>query len=66
MDVYYQSRKVELLSGTITLIVLASIAVAARIFARAISVAKFWWDDYVIVLALVKRAVTNPPGYRRC
>ena len=54
MDVYQQSKTPELFRDTISLIVLATIAVGARLAARRISVAGLWWDDYVIVLALVR------------
>lgn len=61
MDVYDQSRTAEVFGGTISLIILASVAVAARLAARKISVAGLWWDDYVIVLALVRSAfLLNP------
>ena len=33
--------------------VLATIVVAVRLAARRSSAAKLWWDDYLIVLALV-------------
>lgn len=39
--------------GTIAAIVPATIAVALRFFARYVSSAGFWWDDYTIVLSLV-------------
>lgn len=42
--------------GSIVSVVLATIAVAARLAARRISAAKFWWDDFTIVLALVRYA----------
>lgn len=54
MDAYNQSRAYEIYIGTITLMVLASIAVTARLAARKISVANYWWDDYLIALALVR------------
>lgn len=53
MDVYHQSKAPEIYGGTISLIVLATIAVVARLAARRVSVANLWWDDLTIVLALV-------------
>lgn len=53
MLAYDQSRTSEVYGGTIPLIVLATILVIIRLIARNISVAKLWWDDYVIVVALV-------------
>lgn len=55
-DTYYQTRVPELYAATITLAVLQTIAVVARFAARRISAANFWWDDYTIVLALVRNA----------
>ncbi len=37
--------------------VLATLAVAARLIARRLSVAKYWWDDLLIVFALVRGTV---------
>lgn len=59
-DAYYQTRVPDLYAATITLAVLQTIAVVARFAARKISAAKFWWDDYTILLALV-RYTTSPP-----
>lgn len=39
--------------GSIVSVVLATAAVAARLVARYLSAAPFWWDDVTIVLALV-------------
>ena len=39
--------------ATISLTVLATIAVALRLIARRTAAAGLWWDDLVIVLALV-------------
>ena len=63
VNVYYQSREAEIYSGTVTLIVLASLAVGARIVARGLSVAKYWWDDYMIVLTLVRNPQASTPGF---
>ena len=51
---YYQSRASEVYGITITLEVLATIAVIARLVSRKLSVAKYWWDDLTIVLAWVR------------
>lgn len=53
MDIYHQSNVRDVYGGTISLIVLATIAVGARLAARRLSVANLWWDDWTIVLALV-------------
>ena len=60
--IFHQSRVSEVYGGTITLMVLATIAVAARLLARRLSVAKYWWDDPLIVFALVRGTVRQ---YRR-
>lgn len=52
--VYQQSRIGEIYGGTITLTVIATIAVILRLIARKISSASFWWDDWTILIALVK------------
>lgn len=39
--------------GSIVGVVSATVAVAARLYARKLSAAHFWWDDLFIVLALV-------------
>lgn len=53
-NAYHQTRVPDLYAATITLAVLQTIAVVARFAARKISAANFWWDDYTIVLALVR------------
>ena len=53
MDVYDQSRISQVYGGTVSLIVLATLLVIARLIARRVSVAGFWWDDYTIIAALV-------------
>lgn len=52
-DSYYQSRAPGVYGGTITLIIVATIAVVLRLTARRISVANLWWDDWTLVIALV-------------
>ncbi|KAM0805101.1 hypothetical protein BDR22DRAFT_817585 [Usnea florida] len=51
-DIYYQSRTAGIYGGTITLIIVAAIAVALRLTARSISAANLWWDDWTLVIAL--------------
>ncbi len=41
--------------GSVVSVVLATIAVALRLFARKLSAAPFWWDDWTIVASLVRR-----------
>ena len=53
MSSYYdQSRTEELYGGTITLTIIATIAVVLRFASRRISQASYWWDDWAIVIAL--------------
>ncbi|KAI4272862.1 MAG: hypothetical protein L6R38_006500 [Xanthoria sp. 2 TBL-2021] len=54
MSVYYQSRQSEIYGGTISLIILATVSVAVRLVARRQSPAKLWWDDFTVVVALVR------------
>ena len=54
-DIYYQSRTAGVYGGTITLIIVAAIAVALRLTARSISAANLWWDDWTLVIALVSQ-----------
>ena len=56
---YYQSRTSEVYGGTISLIALATLLVIARLAARRISAAKLWWDDVLLVAALVSRGTTS-------
>ena len=56
-----QSRTPEIYGGTISLIVLATFLVVARIIGRRISAAKLWWDDFVIVFALVRQIPKEVP-----
>lgn len=55
MGVYYESRQSEIYGGTISLIVLATLSVVVRLLARQRSAAKLWWDDSIIVIALVRK-----------
>ena len=52
-SVYYQSLTAPLYGITATLLAVATIAVVLRLFARKLSKASFWWDDWTIVAALV-------------
>ena len=47
------NRQPLVLAFTITMTVLATVAVALRIIARRISAADFWYDDYTCLFALV-------------
>ena len=53
MTLYDESRTSQIYGGTISLILLATILVVARLYARKASAANLWWDDFVIVVALV-------------
>lgn len=53
-ELFFQTRTSQIYGGTISLIVLAILAVALRLYARSITRAKLWWDDWILVLALVK------------
>ena len=48
------NRQALVLGFTISMTVLATVAVALRILARKISDAKFWYDDYMCLFALVR------------
>ena len=56
-DVYSQSRVGDLYAGTIPLAIMAWIFVALRFYSRYMSTAKFWWDDWTILLAVVREAL---------
>ena len=47
MDVFYQNRTEGIYGGTLSLILLATILVVARLIARKTSAANIWWDDFV-------------------
>jgi hypothetical protein len=49
-----QNRTAELYGGTIPLVILATFAVALRLYSRNLTKARFWWDDGILVLALVR------------
>ena len=54
VEVYNQSRIPEVLGGTTTVVVLALMSVGGRIAGRKVSAAKFWWDDWVVMVATVR------------
>jgi len=43
--------------GSVVSVALATIAVAARLLARKMSAAPFWWDDWTIIASLVSMAL---------
>ncbi len=47
--------------GSIVSVVAATIAVGARLLARRISAAPFWWDDWTIMASLVSMALISSP-----
>ena len=47
--------------GSVISVVAATLAVAARLFARKISAAPFWWDDWTIMASLVSTELTSTP-----
>lgn len=53
MEKFHQSRVPDVLGATISLTLLASVAVGARFLARKLSAARIWWDDYILLVALV-------------
>lgn len=52
-EAYHDSRTAQVYGATIGLVVAATFAVALRLVARRFSAAKYWWDDWMLVLALV-------------
>lgn len=52
-DVYYETRAPVLYGGTISLQVLSTLVVILRFVARRVAKAGLWWDDWLIVPALV-------------
>ena len=49
----YNGEQKHLLAVEISLAILATIAVALRFYSRSLVKARFWWDDFVILFALV-------------
>ena len=54
-----QSSQVQIYTVTAILLAIATVGVALRLLARRISSARFWWDDYTIIVALV---ISTPSG----
>lgn len=49
--------------GSVVSVALATIAVAARLLARRLSAAPYWWDDWTIIASLVRLAlIWKSPG----
>lgn len=45
--------------GTLTTIVPATLAVGARFLARWIGGIHYWWDDWMVLIALVRRRLLH-------
>lgn len=56
-EAYHESQASKLYGVTISLVVAATFAVALRLVARRLSAAKYWWDDWMLVVALVRTEV---------
>lgn len=50
----YEDRSGRVMASVLAPAILAIIAVFLRIWARYLSKAKFYWDDYLILVALVR------------
>ncbi|KAL8999884.1 MAG: hypothetical protein Q9188_005790 [Gyalolechia gomerana] len=46
-------RTPSIYGGSISLIIIVNIAIAARLYARKISNVHLWWDDFIILVALI-------------
>ena len=53
-EAYHESRVSHIYGATVSLVVAATFAVALRLVARRFSAAKYGWDDWMLVLALVR------------
>lgn len=57
MDVFteqtYTARQKQLLGVCIFCLIISTLAVILRLLTRRLFDAKLWWDDYIVVLALV-------------
>lgn len=51
--VYYEDRTATLYGGTIALQTLATLFVILRFISRKVSKNGFWWDDWMILPAMV-------------
>lgn len=49
----HEDRSKEVIGACSTLIVLSAVAVFLRLWSRWISHAGFWWDDFLIIVAMV-------------
>lgn len=56
------SRAPTVLAILSTLTVLSIVAVSARLVARRLSKVALWWDDYTIIVALVRTPGERDPG----
>lgn len=57
-------RACRLLGVLILMLILATIAVVARLASRKVKGAKLWWDDRLAVAALVSVCLILPPPWR--
>ena len=63
---YHQSRASEVYGATITLTIVATVAVAPRLASRRISQAPYWFDDWAIIVALVTQISFCTCRWARC
>lgn len=52
----YEDHRAKVIASVVAPAILAIIAVGLRLCARTVSKATLGWDDYLIVLALVRRS----------
>lgn len=52
----YEDHRAKVIASVVAPAILAIIAVALRLCARTVSKATLGWDDYLIILALVRRS----------
>ena len=64
IDAAHESRTAKVYSDTISLVALATIAVVLRFVARKIAGSKLWWDDWILVVALVRKITGDCFGVR--
>ena len=60
----HESRASDVYGATISLVVAATFAVALRLIARKISAANYWWDDWTLVLALVRTETLDQTDFQ--